>query len=86
MVTLTMNGNTKGIMNPAIQNGKVVMPQAAIIKVNGSMVTIRSPALQQALAAKPEPAAAEQSKKKKKKKKGGNGHGHPDEWNLVGEL
>lgn len=86
MVTLTMNGSAKGFMNPAIQNGKVVMPQAAIIKVNGSMVTIRSPALQQALAAKPEPAVAEQSKKKKKKKKGANGQGHPDEWNLVDSV
>lgn len=71
-----------------------MMPQAAaIIKVNGSMVTIRSPALQQALASKSEATCVnsnsvssnDQNKKRRKKKKGANGQGQPDEWNLVGE-
>lgn len=81
---------------PQPQNGKLMMPQAAaIIKVNGSMVTIRSPALQQALANKSEVARVssnsvtvtsnDQNKKRRKKKKGANGQGQPDEWNLVGE-
>lgn len=80
-----MNGGTKNLLTaPPLPNGKVMMPsQAAIIKVNGSMVTIRSPALQQALTAKPDPIA-EQSKKKKKKKKGANGQGQTDE--CVGKV
>lgn len=83
MVRLTMNGGPpRRMMNPPQpQNGRVAMPsQAAIIKVNGSMVTIRSPALQQALSVQEDPA------KKKKKKKGGQGQ-HDESWNPIdGEL
>lgn len=65
-------------------------PQAAIIKVNGSMVTIRSPALQQALNANHQhdpDSMSDQGKKKKKKKKCANGQGHnEDSWNIDGEL
>lgn len=91
MVRLTMNGGPpKRILNPQQPpNGKVMMPpQAAIIKVNGSMVTIRSPALQQALNAKQHPESiSDQAKKKKKKKKCANGQGHnEDSWNIDGEL
>ncbi|KAG8322476.1 hypothetical protein J6590_022926 [Homalodisca vitripennis] len=91
MVRLTMNGGPPKRVVSAAQppNGKVMMPpQAAIIKVNGSMVTIRSPALQQALSAKQQPdTSADQSKKKKKKKKGVNGQGQQDDsWNIDGEL
>ncbi|XP_046684977.1 protein FAM193A-like isoform X2 [Homalodisca vitripennis] len=87
MVRLTMNGGPPKRVVSAAQppNGKVMMPpQAAIIKVNGSMVTIRSPALQQALSAKQQPdTSADQSKKKKKKKKGVNGQGQQDDsWNI----
>ncbi|CAH0391288.1 unnamed protein product [Bemisia tabaci] len=56
--------------------------QAAIIKVNGSMVTIRSPALQQALDSQ-NPHSVDQSKKKKnKKKKTVPGQRPKEEWNL----
>lgn len=64
-------------------------PQAAIIKMNGSMVTIRSPALHHAMAAKQMShveSAAEQAKKKKKKKKGGSGGQDESSWNIDGEL
>ncbi|XP_075221914.1 uncharacterized protein LOC142324799 isoform X2 [Lycorma delicatula] len=81
---------------PQPQNGKLMMPQAAaIIKVNGSMVTIRSPALQQALANKTEVTGVnnnntvssnDQNKKRRKKKKGVSGQGQPDEWNLVDSV
>jgi len=86
MVRLTMNGGPpKRILNPSQpSNGKVILPsQAAIIKLNGSMVTIRSPALQQALNAKqPQESMADQAKKKKKKKKGGNGGQQEESWSI----
>ncbi|XP_054264698.1 protein FAM193A-like isoform X2 [Macrosteles quadrilineatus] len=80
MVRLTMNGGPPKRVMPSPQpvNGKVMLPpQAAIIKVNGSMVTIRSPALQQALNA----SSADQAKKKKKKKKGTGQGQHEESWN-----
>lgn len=90
MVRLTMNGDgpAKRLMNPPQpMNGMRVMnsghEQSAIIRMHGSMVTIRSPALEEAMIAKE--SAAEQAKKKKKKKKGGNGGGD-ESWNIDGEL
>uniref|UniRef100_A0A1B6DDP5 FAM193 C-terminal domain-containing protein n=1 Tax=Clastoptera arizonana TaxID=38151 RepID=A0A1B6DDP5_9HEMI len=81
IVTLSMNGGPKNLMTPPpLQNGKVMMSsQAAIIKVNGSMVTIRNPVLQQSMNVESETASDQSKKKKKKKKKGTNGKGQQDE-------